>query len=263
MIKRATKKALALLAAVTFVMLAVQDSRAAAADEWHFGIGTGLFAMNIDGDVGFHTASGPVTVSGELDNSEISDLMESAFGLGGFASKGKWKILYSAANLVLEGSGEGETPGGTPVAATLALDVTAAEASGIYNFAKTGKHHWGAQFGVRYLKHEYDFDLAIGSTPFSRDLDQDWTDAIVGIAHVYPFADKFAWSNLLNAGFGESEGTVFFRTSIEWHFAKSWNLSLYAQNTAQDFENEDPGHPDWYLYDVDEFGPGLGIAYLW
>ena len=77
-----------------------------AQDSWKFGLGTGFFSMAIDGDIAF-ADSGVLEI--DLDNSDTSDLMESAFGFGGYAAKGKWRILYSLGRLTLEDDDGGLT----------------------------------------------------------------------------------------------------------------------------------------------------------
>ena len=48
---------------------------------------------------------------------------------------------------------------------------------------------------------------------------------------------------------------------FNWEVAKSWVLGFYGKITSIEYENDDPGDPDYYLYDADEFGPGLNILY--
>jgi hypothetical protein len=72
-------------------LLSISLSGVAHAD-WSFGIGTGIFRVNFDGDMGFDTAAGPVELDVDLDADDVSDVMETAFGLGGYATDGKWMI---------------------------------------------------------------------------------------------------------------------------------------------------------------------------
>ncbi len=39
-------------------------------------------------------------------------------------------------------------------------------------------------------------------------------------------------------------------------------MGLYFIHRTVDFENDNPGDSDYYFYDVKEFGPRLGIAYM-
>jgi hypothetical protein len=94
-----------------------------------------------------------------------------------------------------------------------------------------------------------------------RDVDHDWTDVPVGLTHGTQLSETWTWSNRLDGGFGGSEGTCLFNSSANWRFAKSWVLGFYGQITSIEYENDDPGDPDWYLYDADEFGLGFNVLY--
>lgn len=254
------KRGVRLVALAAVVVAFVAASGAHAADEWRFGIGTGFFGLNVDGDVGFDTALGTVVLDASVDNGQIRDLTESAFGVAGFAATGKWQILYSVGHLGLEDSSSGQTGiGAIPTSAEIKFDVLFAEVAGVYGFAKTDRNAWGFLFGGRHISHDYDFELAIGAQALDRSLDQSWTDAIVGVTHAFQFTPKVAWATRLDVGAGGSDGTVNLQTGINWQVAKALALSFYGKGTANDFENEDPGDPDYYLYDVDEFGLGIGF----
>jgi hypothetical protein len=263
--KKHVSSAVMLAAALTIALA----PNAVAQDEWKFGIGTGFFGLNVDGDAGFSTlrdfgpvpAGTPVLLDASLDSDEVRELMESAFGLGGFAAKGKWMIHFSGGQLELEDDLRGTTRTGAPVAASATFTASGAEVTAAYRFAMTGKHAWSVLGGARFIKHEYDLGLTIGGTTLSRDIDQNWTDVLVGITHGTRIADKWTWGNELNGGFGGSEGTYFFKTSFNWQVAKSWALGFYGQITSIEFENDDPGDPDYYLYDADEFGLGFNVLY--
>ena len=87
----------------TLAFLLILGFGAAANAEWHYGIGTGFSAMTVDGDQGFHTnIAGPVQFEVDLSAEDIVDLMETAFGLGGYATDGTWMVQVSAGFLSLE-----------------------------------------------------------------------------------------------------------------------------------------------------------------
>ncbi|MBW2670765.1 MAG: hypothetical protein JRD87_12960, partial [Deltaproteobacteria bacterium] len=65
-------------------LLSISLSGVAHAD-WSFGIGTGIFLLNVEGDMGLDTASGPVELDVDLDPSDIMDVAETMFGFGGYA----------------------------------------------------------------------------------------------------------------------------------------------------------------------------------
>ncbi len=229
---------------------------------WTHGIGTGISFTNLDGETGFDTALGPVRIEVDMDSDEFDEIVETAFGLGGFSSKGKWTLSYSGSYLELEDGESGSGPLGIPVSSTVNQEIIAAEFSAAYRFAVTGKHAWSVLGGVRYVDHSYEIDLEVGMFSSRQTIDNDWTDLLIGITHAYPFSKKLAWTNQLDGGFGGSEGTLHFNTALQWRVAKSWNLTFSGDYRAVDFENASEGASDWYLYDVDEFGFGLGFAYI-
>lgn len=256
MIKRI---ALASMLLLLLVDLSVQPS--VAQDDWKFGIGTGVFALNMSGDIGFDTAAGPVIVEADLDTSDIADLMESAIGIGGFAAKGKWQFSFSFATMELEDGLAGMGPMATPASVIATFEATAAELAASYRFAVTGKHAWSVLFGGRFINHDYNLSLTVGMTSLTRTLDEDYTDAIVGITHAYPISEKVAWTNRIDAGFGDSESQFLVNSGIAWQVAKPVLLNFYAQVQSLDLQTGTVGSSDFYLYDADEFGAGVGIIF--
>jgi len=232
--------------------------------EWHFGIGTGLFRLHADGDEGFHTnIAGPVVLDVDLEPDDFSDLAESAFGLGGYATDGTWLIKYSIGVLKLHDDASRTLSGGTTVSADLDYDITAGELLVGYPVFSGDSFTLRAEGGVRYINHDIDLDVAVNSTPLSRSIDEDWTDALVGLSLAVPFAEEWSWDSHVNYGFGGSEGTFGAQTGISWRFFTHWSATLYGKYTAIDFENGSRGDTDWYLYDVDEYGAGLSVLFNW
>jgi hypothetical protein len=79
---------------VSLMTLVVFASAAHA--KWSFGIGTGFSLMNVDGKQGFTTViAGPVKYDVKLDPDDISDLMQSAFGFGGYATDGTREHIFA------------------------------------------------------------------------------------------------------------------------------------------------------------------------
>jgi hypothetical protein len=191
--------------------------------------------------------------------------MESAFGFGGYATNGTWTIQYSLVNLVLEGDDRGVTPGGDTVTAEMEFDKSGVEITVGRPVIKREHLIVGLHGGLRYTKHELSTDLTIvaGTTPIENDIDESWVDVLIGGSIGVPFAEKWVWNNRLNVGFGGSEGATQVSTGLTWRFLKSWSATLKADVTAVEYENDDEGDADWYLYDVDESTIGLLILFNW
>ena len=253
------KKALFILLGIFIVM----NFSAVAYAEWHYGIGTGPFRLNAQGDQGFNTAiAGPVQFEVDLDPDDISDLAESAFGLVGYATDGTYMVQFSVRNMRLEAE---ETRGA--VSAKLGFEVTGGEITLGYPVYRDSSFTLRLLGGVRYTKHELSVDVTSGMLSQSRTIEHDWIDALVGLTLDVPLADKWNWGTRLDAGFGVggdylgSEGTYSANTGVTWRFYNHWSGTLYGKYTAVDFENDSIGDPDWYLYDVDESGVGLAVLY--
>ena len=235
-------------------------SSVAAADDWKFGIGTGFFALNIDGDIGLNTGAGPVLTPLDLSSSDVSDLMESAFGFTGFAQKGKWKISYTVSHLELEGSETSELENsGESIATKLNFVADGLDVNVAYHF----DNGFSAYAGVRNTTHEIDFDHNGPVHVIDRTVENDWTDAYVGVAYAMAIGTDKAWVTHIDAGAGGSEGSVTINTALAWQFSPSWAASIYAKHYSVEFEEGSIGDSDWYFYDSAEFGAGLGIMYSW
>ena len=234
--------------------------------EWHFGIGTGLFFHNFDGDLGFHTDAGPVELEVDLDPDDVNDLMETAFGLAGYATDGTWMIGYSLGQLELEDDPSMTLPNGS-LSSEINFEKISGELTVGYPLLKGDRITLGAHCGVRYTKHKWESDVTMvqgGQTIISStDFDADWIDALVGLSADVSLAERWAWNNRFNAGFGGSEGTYQVMTGISWRFFEHWSATLYGKYTAVEYEGGQEGDFDWYLYDVDEFGGGLSVLFHW
>jgi len=233
------------------------------ADDWQHGIGTGFFALNLDGTAGLNTAAlGPVQLDLELDTSEISDVLETAFGIGGFSKNGKWKVLYSLQYMELAAGNSGTTAGGVPVAADATFTASGVGAAAVYTFSASKKNVWGVLGGARYTKHELEANLTSPSS-ITRRVDHDWADVLIGITHDHVISSEWFWNTRVDVGFGGSEGTVVASTGASWKISDEWLASFYGKYSAVEFENNSKGDVGWYLYDVDEFGIGANVLFLY
>jgi hypothetical protein len=239
----------------------------AAHAKWHFGIGTGLFRLHMEGDQGFHTnTAGPVEFEVDLDPDDVGDLAKSAFGLGGYATDGQWMIQYSLGVLELEDDAKTTLPGGESVSSKINFETKGGEVT--LGFPVFANNHvtFGVHGGVRYTEHELENKVTIvdgGTTKLSRDINESWTDAVIGLSADVPLAQKWAWNNRVNAGFGGSEGTYMAYTGVSWRFFPRWSATLYGKYMAVEYENGKKGDSDWYFYDVDEYGAGMSILFNW
>lgn len=227
--------------------------------EWHFGIGTGPSMLKIDGDLGFNTAiAGPVKLSVKADPEDISDVIDSAIGFGGYAANGRWLFQASYEKLKLEGSESNETH-----SFQLDFDITGAEFMTSYTVYQNDVFKLNLIGGLRYTEHELSAEIRSGNKLRNRDIDNDWTDAVIGTSVVLPFSQTLSWKTSFDYGFGGSEGTYTADTGLTWRFFRGFSGTLFYNYAAVDFENASRGDADWYLYDIDEQSLGLVILYNW
>ncbi len=250
------------------IILFIFDSMGHA--KWEFGIGTGLSRMETEGVQGFHTdLAGPVEFDIELDPEDFDDLIDTAIGFGGYATNGTFLIQYSYANLQLEGRESEAVPAiNSTLSVEIDFDITQAELTVGYPVYGTRSLIIFVDGGLRYIRHEFDGSLSlinsggavVGSE--SEHFDHDWTDVILGVIINVPLAEKWSWNNRLNAGFGGSEGTYFAATGVTWRFHKNLSVGVTGKYTAIDFENDNKGDSDWYLYDADESSVGINVVFI-
>jgi hypothetical protein len=242
--------------------------------EWKHGIGTGFFGLNLEGDVGINTVlAGPILIeNADLDFDDISNLMETAIGFGGYSTDGTWMIRYSFQMMELEGDASRTIPANGveltvphTLSAMLNFEAAGAELTVGYQIYQDPSVSVSVDGGVRYTKHELNSSLAISGLDLNRTLtrnvEEDWTDFLIGATVTVPFTKEWIWNTSANAGFGGSEGTYMGQTGVTWRFLENWSSTLYGKYTAVEYENGTKGDSNWYFYDVDEFGIGLGVLY--
>jgi len=240
------------------------DVLAADTPPWLFGIGTGLSRMNAEGDVGFTSFRGPETADVDLTPKDFEDLTKSALGFSALAMKGPWQFAFTYGYLELWDSSKAELAGGLlpPLKTKFQQEITVARGTATYQFAQTGRHKWGVLGGLHYIEHEYDVKLSAGDLSRRRHIDGDYTDALLGLTHSVPLSPTLTWNNMAAVGVGGSDSYASFTTAVSWQFARAWNTSLFFKYDKVRFQSGNRGDKGWYLYDADEWSPGISIMYL-
>jgi len=224
------------------------------AGDWHYGIGTGISSFGLDGDLGFATDQGGIIREIDLENDDTSDLVDSAFGLNGFASNGRWDILLAYGTVTLE-------DGNSVLDAE--WERTVAEVAVVYNFCQFCNSRWGLLFGARATDHEW--KITSRNEAFDKvEPGDDWNDFIIGLSHVMTISDHWAWRNRADAGFGDTEEAYFASTSLIWQPFEHWQFNINAKYIVTDFgDDADINDSDFYLYNVDDTSFGLGVSFVW
>jgi hypothetical protein len=227
--------------------------------EWHYGVGSGIARLDVEGDIGLTTKGGtPLDLPVDLDPDDVSDLMKTAAGLSGYATNGEWTFIGSFSYLDLEGGGSRG-----PASADIEFEMLSFEALASYTFYKENGITLAGHGGLRYTSHDLDSDITILAATSTRSIDESWVDAIVGLTVDWQFAEEWAWRNRIDAGFGGSEGMFFAQTGLDWMFREHWSTGIFANIRKVDFEERDTGDLDYYSYDVDEVSFGISLAYHW
>ena len=255
---------------ITIIAAAAMMVATVASAEWHYGIGTGITRLHVEGDQGLNIRAGgigPVEFDVDLEPDDVSDLMETAFGLGGFATDGQWMFQFASGFMELRDGTSRTLASGTTVAGEVFQEITLAEVSAGYVVHRAENLVVTPYVGFRYLEHEVGAELdvitAAGSTSADRSVDHDWTDARIGVSLLAPLTEKVSWDGSVEYGFGGSEGTFKGDTGVSCMFAEHWSARVGFNFTAVDYENGSKGDDDWYLYDADEYGASVSALYSW
>ena len=226
----------------------------ASSDEWRFGIGTGFSSFSLDGDLGFATSVGGLIQDIDLSNSETSDLVQSGFGLGGFARNEQWTILWSAGQQTLEDQDSG---------LDAKWDRTQAEIAAVYKIGVMGANSFGVLFGARYTRHDWDIKTR---GPGSRELSGRGLDRRDPRRHS---PTSVCGKVVLEQSGGLwirrfQDGTTFASTNLTWQPFVHWAFNLSAQILDTNFgDKSDINKSDFYYYDVKQPQFGVGFAYVW
>ena len=249
-------------------LLLVGTTTVSAQSNWHVGIGTGLRSMGIDGVAGLNIGLppsapiGPVLADVDLSADELSDLVDTAIGAGGYVTNGMVMVQFSFAKIGMAGepSGTLPEPDGRSFAAIWALDITSGELTVGYTVHRQGRIAVRPYGGVRFNKHELGVDINVDTkSVVSAAIDNSWTDVVAGVTVDVGLAPKVGWSTSASASFGGSNGILGIGTGVSYTPWKFLTVTPNVFFSAVDLENGAPGDDDWYLYDANESGWGLSF----
>ena len=238
-------------------------SSTASAEDWTFGIGTGIASLDVDGVGGFNTELfGPVEFDASMKPDEIREYTESAFGFGGFAKKGDLTITYSLGQIELQEDVSAER-GGNTGKFDITFTTAGAEVLAQYTFSKSGTTGWAAIGGLRYTSQEYEGEMTINGTQiFDSTIDDEWADAVIGLGHTYVISPTTSWSSQIDVSSGDSEGTRHLNTGINWIYNENWVFRGSVDVKDIEFQEGEPGDTDFFLYDADETNVGASFLYV-
>ena len=230
---------------------------------WTYGVGAGLAALDIDGNGAFNSrARGDVEFELELDPDDVWEATESGVGFALMARREALTLSANFSRLKLQGRQQARERSG-PLKADLEFESESVELTGEYVFSHSGNHTFAAIGGFRYTSQEYDATLKAGDQRlFKGSVEDDWTDALVGVSYTYSFSPVTSWRSKVTYGFGGSDGTAQFSTGIGRVFAQSWIVRLFVDIKDVEYEQGNRGSNDWFLYDASESTAGVSVMYL-
>jgi len=104
-------------------------------------------------------------------------------------------------------------------------------------------------------------DLAIINSSKSRTF--DWYDPIIGIVWVTPINEQ--WDFRFRGdigGFGiASKFTSAVELGVLYHINESWEVDMHLKSLWVNYEQNDVGNYDRFVYDTVSYGPVVGITY--
>ncbi len=257
-----------------FIVSLIGVSSVNAQKKWFYGVGTGFTFMNAEGDQGLYFSStGTIEFEVDMGPEDFNDFTQSAFGLGGYATDGSWMIAGSFGGLKLGDDVEGDLTdedgdGDGEYTAEIFFKTFVAEATVGYTAFRSEDRNFVVTpyVGGRFMKHDFGTNLTItegtSTIEVKEDVDNKWFDVLIGSSMGLVISPGVTWSLQADAGFGGSEGTYTFKTGLSWNPSKSWTISPNFKYSIIEYENEEKGDTDWYLYDVDEFGVGISVLVL-
>ncbi len=180
--------------------------------EWHYGIGAGPGWTNIEGTQEFNSLVGPVHYDVSFSPDDLSDMVQSALGFGGYATDGKWLVQFSLSTIELEDETAAAVASHT-VNTKTNFNTIGGEVTIGYPIYRSSAVATYLDGGLRYTKHELD-NLETTSGPLvntqrNNNFYNAWTDAIVGLTINVPLSQRWIWNNRLNAGFRRVRRNLF------------------------------------------------------
>jgi hypothetical protein len=175
--------------------------------------------------------------------------------LGHFeAHHGPWS--YVLAPIFINAESEGGQPPTTD--ADLNIDAQLHEAFVARQFAPG----WQWMLGLRYQKIDTDMDLSIASVPVaSLDSSKEWVDPIVGVRYQHHFDES--WSLYARGdigGFGVGSDFAWNASLVgSYQFTPLFGVQLGYRALSIDFE--DQGNSGELSYDLDMYGPMIGMSF--
>jgi opacity protein-like surface antigen len=209
--------------------------------------------IGIDGEA----TAGPLTADVDVSLSEVFENLEFA-AMGSYRwDSDPWAFQVDVMYAALAADKEGSRG---LARASLDLDQAMIEADVGYQLTK----NLDVMVGARYWDYETEIVLQ-GSGPLGtvqrRDGSESWTDPLIGLRLVMPLGEHWAFTARGDVGgFGVGADFAWNVTAFfDWRVGRQF--SLLAGYRIFDVEFEDEGSRGKFGLDLQQSGPGLGVAF--
>ncbi len=231
------------------VMAAGLNAPVQAAEPWkHTLIPLYAWATGVGGDAQL----GPIAAPVDLEFKDAVEHLDMAFSFHYEANRGQWGVLADVYFLSL--SPESRLPNGA--SARVDLDNTVYELGGIYRPATAG----GLEllFGLRMM----DLEMAASIGPNQRTLvDEDWTDAFVGLRNRFALGENAGLSVRGDVGTGDSDLVWNAALLLDYRFNQT--VSMLGGYRWLGYDYETGSGIDRFAYDVTYQGPVVALSFDW
>lgn len=244
--------------------LLILSSSNSIADNWRYGVGTELGALDISGDGGYNSQVGSIVFDASLSPSDVIDYLTSTLSIKGFASNNKYTINYRIWLLELGDTVSGAIPNNDiQVDFELTQTSKGADINVEYFFNNQSKNMWSGIVGLYHVSQEYELNISLFNQQvrYSKK-SADWTDIYIGIKNQHAFSETFVWENYVRLGAGGSDGYGAFNSTLVKTWAPSWETSLGLNIASFDYQRGETNSQSFYLYDARETTLNIGITYL-
>lgn len=221
-------------------------------DDWEFNVTPFyLWAVSMDGTLTVQGNEAPV----DVDFDTITDSLEKIFTLHAEGMhKSGWGVLVDISYLTVGGKQKTAGP-------TMDVDFTSvmSEFAAIYRY-RLGNNSLDLIGGIRYYDLELEIDFVGGSLP-GIDKDQDWVDAMFGVRYDWNINDKWKLMTRGDIGGGGSDLAYNLEGLFEY---KPWeHVSFVFGYRYMSIDYDDGSGSSLFEYDVDMYGPLLGLNFVW
>jgi hypothetical protein len=237
-------------ALTTALVLAAPAQAQSGADAWRQSIFLYGMGVVIDGDA----SVGPLDVDVDISISDLFDALDFGAMAGYRIENGIWSFSADATYMEL---GWSENTERGRAGARLRTDQLTVMGTVGRRLSPTVE----ALFSLAYFEVSGDLRLRVLDRSFSASRDADWIDPLVGLEYRVQFRDKWAFSLRGDVGgFGVGSDLTLHgwaklvrqnTDSFSWYFGYRYIAYDYETGSGIDYQR----------YDLQQHGPGIGLAW--